>query len=64
MSAVILLAFQIHDVTGVTAAYFALALINGGWLVILVALVLVVQVGIDIGARMRNQAVVEVAVSH
>ena len=38
--------------------------INVGWLVILVALVLVVQVGIDIGARMHNKAVVEVAVSH
>ena len=38
--------------------------INVGWLVTLVALVLVVQVGIDIWLRTRNQNVGETAVSH
>jgi hypothetical protein len=42
----------------------AVGAINVGWLVTLVALVLVVQVGIDVAARMRNQEVVEVATGH
>lgn len=39
-------------------------LINVGWLVTLVALVLVVQVGIDIWVRTRNQAVGVAAINH
>jgi low temperature requirement protein LtrA len=38
--------------------------ISVGWLITLVALVLVIQVGIDVGARMRNWAAIGVAASH